>query len=456
MKHGLLKPCFFYSIFSPAFSLNSVSYSVIIPVHIFLLSPDSISLLVVVNVVRPDLGGGVLFSDLFEGLAARGIRVTVKCAYSYYPEWRDNSGKNGWNIRHSTENGVRIERHGLFIPRNPNSLCQRLIYEASFYLSLRRHMPDKDDFDAILVFCPLVGAVAYATAVRRRLGVPLWLNVQDLSAQAAAASGIAGNKKAGGLLLRIQNYLFCKADLLSSISASMIETLQAHNLKQIPVRLMPNWLHLSLAGHIESTISGQPVRAVTQPLKLLYSGNIGSKQDLIGVCREFSKTDADFLFRIQGTGARAEEIEEWIRSSGDSRFELHALTDEKGLADALSACDYYVITERTNSGHSFIPSKLIPSLAAATPVLAICDADSPLGFEMEEFCLGPRIDWSDLSGIPALLSEGAGREELYRTWQENCRERSNYYDRESAITRSVDLIVEMITLHRGRERSHQR
>lgn len=433
-------------------------------------SPGHLRLLVVVNVVRPDLGGGVLFSDLFEGLAERGAHVTVKCAYSYYPEWKDKSGKNGWKIRTSFESGVHMERHGLFIPRNPNSFLQRLLYEASFYLSLRRNMPQKDSFDAILVFCPLIGAVAYATAVRRRTRAPLWINVQDLSAQAAAAGGITARSSVGGLLLRIQNYFFAKADVWSSISSSMIAALERNNPAGIPVRLVPNWLHASLAHHIRAA-SGPPlVDAASEPpatksaselnapvrtdpeddlappprpLRLLYSGNIGAKQDLISFCRALSKTTAEFRFRIQAAGGRACELETWIASADDDRFSMHPLSNEEGLAKALAECDFYVITERAESGNSFIPSKLIPAIASLKPVLAVCDADSPLGREMEEHGLGPRLDWSDLSSLTATVSNEIRTSEGYQNWRRGCIERSRYYDRDTAISRCMDLIEEL-------------
>ena len=108
-------------------------------------------ILVVVNVFRPDLGGGVLFSDLCDGLFERGFDITVKCAYPYYPQWRDKSGQNDLKIRTEISDGYRVERHGLYIPRNPNSLVQRLIYEASFFLSLLRRLPRRGQFDAVLV-----------------------------------------------------------------------------------------------------------------------------------------------------------------------------------------------------------------------------------------------------------------------------------------------------------------
>jgi len=60
---------------------------------------NPVRLLVVVNVYPPDLcGGAVIFGDLCEGLAARGFEVTVRCAYPYYPEWKDKWGQNGLKI----------------------------------------------------------------------------------------------------------------------------------------------------------------------------------------------------------------------------------------------------------------------------------------------------------------------------------------------------------------------
>ncbi len=201
-------------------------------------------MLVVVNVYRPDLGGGVLFADLCQGLCQRGWDVTVRCAYPYYPEWTDKSGQNGLKIRTEDDAGVRVERFGLYIPSNPNSFVQRLVYEASFFLSLARRPVRKGAFDAILVFSPLIGAVAYAGWGAKRTGTPLWLNVQDLSAQAAAAGGIVRHVS---LLEKIQNALFRKADCWSSISPPMIQALASIPGAPEEIHLVPNWMHGSLA-----------------------------------------------------------------------------------------------------------------------------------------------------------------------------------------------------------------
>jgi colanic acid biosynthesis glycosyl transferase WcaI len=399
-------------------------------------SPARPRILVVVNVYRPDLGGGVLFADLCEGLVERGMDVTVRCAVPYYPEWEDKSGENGLGIRSSGEGGVHIERFGLFIPGNPNSFVQRLVYEASFFLSLLRRPVRRGEFDAILVFCPLVGAVAYAGLMARWSRTPLWLNVQDLSAQAAAAGGIASETS---LLERVQNALFRRANLWSSISGPMIEALEHVPGAPLPVASIPNWLHASLA---EALTSAQPKSdpPPDRPIRLLYSGNIGGKQDLQLFCEQLLHLDEPFEFRIQGAGSRAVELSQWLAERNDSRISMHPLTDEQGLVDALAWADAYVITEKSGAGSSFIPSKLIPGMTSATPILAICDPDGPLGQEVGTWGAGWLASWDDADALPGFFRNVRSGNGIYATWSMNARERGRFYDREVGIDRCAQAL----------------
>ncbi len=386
-------------------------------------------LLIAVNVFEPDLGGGVLFADLCYGLAARGFDVTVRCAYPYYPEWRDKTGENGLRIQRSVRCGVRIERHGLYIPRNPNSLADRMAYEASFFASLMRQIPSRREFDAMMAFCPLIGAVAYGAVCRRLTGIPLWLNVQDLAAEAAAAGGISSGATARGAL-RVQDALFNQADVWSTISPAMVDRLDARRRRSQPLLYVPNWLHGSLA----EAIAKQPDKAGREPgapPKLFYSGNIGTKQALLEFCRVLGAGDVDFRFRVQGDGSEGPRVREWIEQKGGSRFSFHPLSDEAELARAIYETDYFVITQREGVGGSFIPSKLIPALASATPVLAVCDADSPLGREMEATGPGPRFDWSEADRVPHFLEDVSAADFL--AWQRKAAERAPFYDRERVI-----------------------
>ncbi|MDA1029688.1 MAG: hypothetical protein O3B41_11650 [Bacteroidetes bacterium] len=406
--------------------------------------------LIVVNVFRPDLGGGVLFADLCDGLYEKGFDVFVKCAYPYYPQWSDVSGKNGLRISTDTSNGYTVERHGIYIPSNPGSLLQRLIYEASFFLSLVRRIPKKGDYDAIMVFSPLIGSVGYAALVSKLTKIPVWLNVQDLSAQAAAAGGIASGNHGASILERIQNWLFKKCHFWSSISEPMVGALQSIGGAPL-VHLIPNWMHASLALEIErARVNEKEITQSEQPLRLLYSGNVGGKQDLVQFCRLLHDTTTSFRFRIQAAGARLDELRAWIEEVSDPRFELHDLTDEAGLAQELINADFYVITEKPGSGNSFIPSKLIPSISSGTPILAVCDAEGPLGREVVQYNLGACLEWGSSKSFEPFLDNIVQDLEQRSTWKRSALERSAFYNRASGISRCAEALGKVAAIDLSR------
>jgi colanic acid biosynthesis glycosyl transferase WcaI len=406
--------------------------------------PDdrALRLLVISHLFAPDVcGGASVFSDMCYGLAQRNIDVTVRCGYPYYPEWNDKSGHNGVRIERGLDKGVHVERYGMFIPSNPRSTWQRALYEGSFFLSLCRSFVRSAQFDFVIVFCPLAGSVAYAALHKLIHGKSLWLNVQDLPADAAAASRIVAGKTAQKLLQGVQRWLFNRADLWSSISPVMVERLEQLRDRQQTVMFLPNWLHLSIAEQIQACPS-KAGRTPKQPVRLLYAGNIGSKQGLLQFCKNLGTTTAPFRFQIHGDGGAASEVHQWLTSTGDSRFSVGPVLDEAAFVDALHQTDFFVITEKPESGASFFPSKTVPGLASGTPILAICDPVSPLGREMRAYNVGPWFPWSRCSEVGDFLGSIGGREQDFVLWQQNAIRRSESFVRETCL----DFVE--TTLHR--------
>jgi colanic acid biosynthesis glycosyl transferase WcaI len=394
-------------------------------------------ILFIVNVFTPDqCGGAVLFQDLAQGLAEEGCDVTVRCAYSYYPEWKDKSGQNGWKIRTEQETPYRLERYGLYIPTNPQSLLQRLCYEGSFLLSLLRSL-FKGKFDVVMVVCPLMGAVAFGTCMKWFRGTPIWLNVQDLSADAAAASGITKGKSSQKWLERIQNFLFNQADVWNSVSPVMVNRLKSIRTKNQPVLYLPNWLHDSVEQQL-STLPSKVGRALNSPIQLFYSGNIGSKQDLLKFCQYLHASDVPFEFRIHGSGGEADSIRKWVDQIKDARFIFGDLLPEETYIETLVASDLFVITEKSGIGGSFIPSKMIPSIATGTPILAISDKSSPFGQEMQISEAGAWFSWDQLSDVPRLLASLSEQPEKLVEWQENALNRTDFFRRKVVLKRYED------------------
>src|SRR6478609_5578796 len=98
-------------------------------------------LLVIPDKYLPDqCGGGAIYTDMCRGLARRGLDVTVRCPYPFYPEWTDKSGRNGWRTERYDDQVVRVERYGMLLPRNSRSVVQRMLLDLSFFSSLCRSL----------------------------------------------------------------------------------------------------------------------------------------------------------------------------------------------------------------------------------------------------------------------------------------------------------------------------
>jgi len=365
--------------------------------------------------------------------------VRVAEPVPFYPEWRDKCRRNGLRIWRYEESGTSIERYGLFIPRNPNSLIQRLLFEATFLASMLRALPRMREADVILAFNPLAAGLAVATIARRLFRIPLILNVQDITADAAASGGIASGRLSQGVLRRVERWLFNQADYWTTISPVMVRRLETMRRRDQPIEYIPNWVAESLAREIAACRRATAQRRPHLPLQLLYAGNIGRKQNLVALCEALHATSLKFAFRICGSGAGAKGVETWVNERRDARFSFEPILPEAEFARALTFSDYYVITESAAVGGSFIPSKLIPALMAGTPILGVCDRDSPLGEELRAAEPGLHLTWDVISEVSERLE--AVSPATYARWAANAERRAELYDRERLINRIAALVT---------------
>jgi len=405
------------------------------------------NILVITNLFHPDRGGGAsVFSDLCFGLSERGFNITVHTTYPYYPEWKNKSQANLFKISKETTHKINIERYGLFIPKNPSNLVSRLLYEFSFFLSLIRSLKSKfvNDYDLIMVYCPLLSTVAFAVVRKIIYGTKLWINVQDIPADAAMASGISKSNLFNYFASIVQNYLFNQGDIWSTISPVMVKRLKGFaNIFNKKIVYLPNWLNLSLEREIDA-LPGKRNNRFSAPLKLLYAGNIGKKQDLLKFCKIMKIQRFDFEFIIHANGAEADKVRQWVISENDNRFQFGPFLNEANFAKALNEADFFVITEKNDVGASFIPSKLIPAISSGTPILAVCDSESPLGQEMKHSNLGISIAWEDLDRINEFLCSLYKKSKKVTDFQTNCINRSYFFKRDRVIGEFEEKIQEIV------------
>jgi colanic acid biosynthesis glycosyl transferase WcaI len=381
---------------------------------------------------EPDcVGIAAVATDMCEALAARGHDVTVYTTYPYYPEWKLKAARNPLRIQEETIRGVRVRRHRIYVPSSPSRLVPRVLHEMSFPLSLSRSLFHRKRFDVVMVFCPLLGAVAF-TALRKFFrGGPLWLNVQDIPVAAASASGIIRSRLLARGAAQVQRFLFRRAEVWSSISPDMVQQLEGFRKTSTQVHLCPNWLTGSLHEQLRQ-VSARPRQRGDKP-RLLYSGTIGKKQGLLEFCRQLAQCDSDFRFRIRGEGGEAAAVRRWVQSSDDGRFEFDGLLPTPEFIRSIHEADWFVVPQKSSAGCSFFPSKLIPSIFAGTPILAISDNHGPLFHEVSENGLGLVVPWSRVHRLTEELDVFRQLPERYHKLRANCLQRAQSFDREVAM-----------------------
>ncbi len=422
------------------------------PERLFPMSdPQRLKLLVITMMYEPDcVGIAAIASDMCAELAERGHDVTVCTTYPYYPEWKLKSSTNRWRVRRETIRNVQVRRHRIFVPSDPSRLIPRLIHELSFPLSLLGSLFHGKRHDAVMVFCPLIGGLAFASLRKMLFRDPLWVNIQDIPAEAAAASGLIRP----GLLARsaslIQKIVLNQGDVWSSISPEMVQQLETIKRADMPIHLCRNWLTGELHEQV-LRLPGKVGRKPSQPVQLLYCGTIGRKQGLLQFCQRLSQCRGDFHLRIRGEGGEAESLRTWVETSGDHRFEFETLLSQADFVRAIHEADWFVIPQKSSVGSSFFPSKLIPAIAVGTPILAISENDGPLGQEVVENNLGLVVPWSQVESVPARLQAFRSTPDEFTRLQANCVRRARAYNRDLAIDHFETLLQDLHS--RSRETS---
>ena len=413
--------------------------------------PDQqrLKLLVITMMYEPDcVGIAAIASDMCAALAENGHDVTVYTTYPYYPEWKLKSKTNPWRIQQERIRGVNVRRHRMYVPRDPSSLFPRLVHELSFPVSLLRSLFRRERFDVVMVFCPLIGGVAFAAIRKFFFRDPLWVNIQDIPVEAAAASGIIRSNLFARLASSVQKFLFNRGDVWSSISPDMVRQLDTIKRAEMPIHLCPNWLTKSL--HEQVTQISRKVGPPRNRPRLLYSGTIGNKQGLLQLCQSLGKCHGDFDFQIRGEGSEAEAVRRWVESSGDRRFEFGTLLPQSEFLQALHDADWFVIPQKSSVGSSFFPSKLIPSISIGTPILAVTENTGPLGSEVADNGLGLVVPWSQVDRLTNELDEYRRAPAKFEQLQSNCFQRAQNYNRDSAIKQFEALLQEQISSHEAK------
>jgi glycosyltransferase involved in cell wall biosynthesis len=178
------------------------------------------------------------------------------------------------------------------------------------------------------------------------------------------------------------------------------------------------------------------LRVPSEPVKILYCGNMGRMHDVQTLCRllgdESWRPAGRLQIQFHANGAGFKTLQN-LASSFIKRneVELHfgaVLPDAEWVQKMLEA-DVALVTMIPGAGEVVMPSKTYSALVAGQAVLAVCSPDSDLASLIRNHNCGWIVTPGDDGGLKLALDEISQNRDLLLTRRQNAfRAGQQYYD----------------------------
>lgn len=298
-------------------------------------------------------------------LKERGHSITVLTGKPNYPKgeyfegysYKGNEDEN-WNeipilrvpLRARKTGAINLVRNYLSFVWNANKRVKKI----------------KNDFDLIYVFevSPVTVALP-AIRLKKRLHIPLIMNVQDLWPEnIVAVTGIT-NKAIIGIISKLVNYIYSNCDSILCASPSFVQKIQARVIDQNKVEYWPQY---SLVGKSEEKCFDYD----DSKFNITFTGNIGEAQGIdlaIEVANELRDTNIHWHF--VGEGRNRAKMQALVNGLGlHSYVTFHGFVNEKEIPKYLASSDAALLILKPNPVFEMtIPAKLQTYLSCGVPII---------------------------------------------------------------------------------------
>ncbi len=317
-----------------------------------------------INYYPEDSAIGLYSTEKAEYLVSKGFDVTVITGFPYYPQWEIRQDyKSKRYLFKEVINGVKVYRSKQYVPKDP-TFIKRIIHLISFTIGNFINLFKVGKQDIVISIIPFTTSALLGWFLKKRYKSKHWVHIQDFEFDAAIDSGLlTGNKKLViNMLQGIERFVLKKADIASTISFGMINKLKKKT--NTDTYYLTNWIDVK-------KFSNNKIRThrylTSNKFKILYSGNIGAKQDwefFIEFLDQLKAVD-DIEVNVVGEGAEKENLLTKIK---DYNFVKHYnLVPYEELPALLSSADLHILFQKRDVIDTVMPSKILGMMASARP-----------------------------------------------------------------------------------------
>ncbi len=327
-----------------------------------------------INYYPEDSAIGLYTTQKAEHLANNGYDVTVITGFPYYPQWEiPKEYKSKPYLLKETINGVNVFRSRQYVPAKP-TFFKRILHLSSFTFGNFFNLFRISKPDLVISIVPFTTSILLGWFLKLSHKSTLWVHIQDFELDAASQTGLGASSTTTffKILFKAEKILLSRASLISTISNSMMRTLHQKSCSE--TYFLPNWID---ENKINPKTSKRHQLLGTKKIKILYSGNIGEKQDwdiFMAFCRDIDASKNQII--AVGDGAKKDWLTEEI--SALDHVAYHSPVPYEELSDLLCSADLHILFQKTDVLDTVMPSKILGMMASGIPSLVIGNKDSEI------------------------------------------------------------------------------
>ena len=353
-----------------------------------------------------EVSAAVLITELTTDLARRGHQVSIVTGAPSYPHGRVFRGYRNHLYYKEAVDGVQVIRTWSHISPSKTVWSRLLHYgtysATAFYGGWRagRH-------DLIVSFSPPLPLGLSAWMLSRAWRVPWVLQLEDVYPDAAIAAGVLKNKTIISFFLRLEKFIYQKAQHITVISESFRKSLLEKRVPASKMTLIPVWADPEAVRPLARENAFRHHFGLDDKFVVMYAGNLGLTSCLEDVlsAAEILRAQTAIQFVIIGEGAKKENLQSETQGRQLTNVLFLPYQPRENYSEMLAAADLSMVTLNVNSAYSSLPSKVFNLMASARPILSVAPADSELAGIVREAECG----WVVPPGSPGELATAISR-----------------------------------------------
>ena len=400
-----------------------------------------------INYYPEDTAIGLYTSQLAEYFNENNIDVTVITGLPYYPAWRINDEYRSKKTFYSEYvNGIKVLRYKQYVPRKP-TFFKRILHLLDFSLGIFINVLKIKKTDVVLCIVPFIGTVFLGKILAKTKKAKLWVHIQDFEFDAVSDSNLVENKTNKSIIFRglfwVEKELLKSADLLSTISSLMISKLQKKiKSEKKNKKLLPNWVD---SNFIKPQNYKTHKYLASSKFKILYSGNIGEKQDwefFIKFVKELECL-ADIEIIVVGNGSKRIWLEEKLLDL-DNIFFCNPVKYSE-LSNLLCSADLHILFQKMEVIDTVMPSKILAMMSSRRPSLITGNLKSEVYSIINQSKSGKYFETKDINEVLGFVKKLKLDMPLQKEYGENARKFvSKNFSKTTILNQFIDTFNKLI------------